>query len=182
MWQLHHQLRSQEGGRHPPLQFPSGRVGGRVGRRPGIYYADGVNFILTTIQKAVETRSVHLKRQLLNSYEHIYRGPQESMRSFVNRYQRTERALGTVNIRVQDMYDGEARGARMLERSKLSGEHQRQVLIGAGQSLDFDSIKDVLLFQWPEHKALPPTLGPPRGKGRPAHHNDLLSRPMSLSH
>ncbi|CAK9009457.1 unnamed protein product [Durusdinium trenchii] len=130
-----------------------------------IFDVDGVTFIMDTIQKAVETRSVHLKRQLLNTYEHIYRAPQETMRSFVNRYARTERALGTVGIKVTDMYDAEARGARMLERAKLSQEHQRQILIGTGQSLEFDNIKDVMLFQWPEHKPLPPPLHQPGGKG-----------------
>ena len=79
--------------------------------------------------------TVHLKRQLVSSCEHIYRSPNESMRAFTNRYQRTERSLATINIRVQDMYDSEARGARLLERAKLSPEHQRQILIGAGQSL-----------------------------------------------
>lgn len=41
-----------------------------------IYDIDGVTFIMDTIQKAVETRSVHLKRQLLNTYERIYRSAQ----------------------------------------------------------------------------------------------------------
>ena len=128
-----------------------------------IYDPDGVTFIVDTIQKAVETRTVHLKRQLLSSY--IYRSPTESMRSFTNRYQRTERSLATINIRVQDMYDSEARGARLLERAKLSPEHQRQILISAGQSLEFDQVKDVLLFQWPDHKGLPPALGAPADRG-----------------
>ncbi|CAK9085360.1 unnamed protein product [Durusdinium trenchii] len=44
------------------------------------------------------------------------------------------------------MYDAEARGACVLERAKLSNEHQRQMLIGTGQSLEPDTIKDVLLF------------------------------------
>ena len=38
-----------------------------------IYDADGVTYILDIIQRAVETRSVHLKRQLLNNYEHFTR-------------------------------------------------------------------------------------------------------------
>ncbi|CAK8987891.1 unnamed protein product [Durusdinium trenchii] len=89
-----------------------------------IYDANGVGFIVNTIQKAVETRTVHLKRQLLSTYEHIYRNANESMRAFTNRYQRTERSLATINI------------------------------------------KDVLLFQWPDHKPLPPALTPhDRGKG-----------------
>ena len=54
----------------------------------GIYHPDGVTFIVDTIQKAVEARTVHLKRQLLSTYEHIYRSPNESMRAFTNRYPR----------------------------------------------------------------------------------------------
>ena len=38
-----------------------------------IYCPTGIDFILDTIRKAVETRSVHLKRKLLSDYEHIYR-------------------------------------------------------------------------------------------------------------
>ena len=121
-----------------------------------IYDLNGVSFIVDTIRKAVETRSVHLKRRLLADYEHIYRGPQESLRQYINRYQRTERSLNTVSINVEKMYDKEARGSRLLERSKLSHEHQRQVLIGTMQSLDFDNVKDVLLFQWPDHRPPPP--------------------------
>ena len=70
-----------------------------------IYNENGVKFI----------RSVHVKRKLLADYEHIYRNPQEGMRSYINRYQRTERALNTVEINVEKMYDKEARGARLLE-------------------------------------------------------------------
>ena len=110
-----------------------------------IYNENGVKFITDAVKKAV--RSVHVKRKLLADYEHIYRNPQEGMRSYISRYQRTERALNTVEINVEKMYDKEARGARLLERSKLSHEHQRQVLIGSMQSLDFDTIKDVLMFQ-----------------------------------
>ena len=77
----------------------------------------------------------------------------------MNRYQRSERALSTVNIDVQQMYDKEIRGARLLERSRLSHEHQRQILIGTMQSLDIDVVKEVMMFQWPDHRPLPPALG-----------------------
>ena len=85
-----------------------------------IYSENSVKFITDAVKKAVETRSVHVKRKLLADYEHIYRNQQEGMRSYINRYQRTERALNTVDINVEKMYDTEARGARLLERSKLS--------------------------------------------------------------
>ena len=63
-----------------------------------IFHPNGVEFILQTVQQAVEARSVHLKRKLLNDYEHVQRVNQESMRSYVNRYRRTERALETLGI------------------------------------------------------------------------------------
>lgn len=46
-----------------------------------IYSENGVEFIINAVKKAVETRSVHLKRKLLADYEHINRNPQESMRA-----------------------------------------------------------------------------------------------------
>ena len=124
-----------------------------------IYCPTGIDFILDTIRKAVETRSVHLKRKLLSDYEHIYRTNGESMRAYVNRYQRTERSLLSVGIEVCKMYDAESRGARLLERSKLSHELQRQVLIGTQQTLVFDTVKDVLLFQYPDHRPPPQIMG-----------------------
>ena len=57
------------------------------------------------------------------------------------------------------MYDAESRGARLLERSKLSHELQRQVLIGTQQTLVFDTVKDVLLFQYPDHRPPPQIMG-----------------------
>ena len=133
-----------------------------------IYNPKGVEFILNILSRAIETRSVHLKRKLLADYEHLYRHNGEGMRSFINRYQRSERALLSVNIMVEKMYDGEARGARMLERTKLPVEMQRQVLIGTMQSLEFDTVKDALLFQYPDHRAAPPLFG--QHHGAPPHH------------
>ncbi|CAJ1344302.1 unnamed protein product, partial [Effrenium voratum] len=138
-----------------------------------IYHPQGVEFILQTVQQAVEARSVHVKRKLLHDFESIGRYAQESMRSYCNRYRRAERALETLGIQVTSMYDSEARGSRLLDRSRLPSDAQRNVLIGTAQSLDFDKIKDVLLFQYPEHRPPAPTFsrdGPthqqaPGGKG-----------------
>ena len=135
-----------------------------------LFSTEGVEFILETVRKAVETRSVHIKRKVLADYEHIVRGPTETMRTFINRYRRVERTLSTLNINVEQMYDSEARGARLLERSKLSHEHQRQVLVGTMQSLDFDVVKDVLMFQWPDHRPppQPPGFADKRTQGKGA--------------
>ncbi|CAJ1448531.1 unnamed protein product [Effrenium voratum] len=131
-----------------------------------IFHPEGVQNIMSVIRQAVEARTVHVKRKLLHDYEHVARFPQESMRSYTNRYRRVERALEAINIRVTAMYDAEARGSRLLDRSKLPLDAQRNVLIGTAQSLDFDKVKDVLLFQYPEHRAPAPVYG----SDRPPHH------------
>ena len=56
-----------------------------------------------------------MKRKVLADYEHISRAPTEAMRPFINRYRRVERTLSTLGINVEQMYDSEARGARLLE-------------------------------------------------------------------
>ncbi|CAJ1442035.1 unnamed protein product, partial [Effrenium voratum] len=112
-----------------------------------IFHPEGVQNIMSVIRQAVE----------------------ESMRSYTNRYRRVERALEAINIRVTAMYDAEARGSRLLDRSKLPLDAQRNVLIGTAQSLDFDKVKDVLLFQYPEHRAPAPVYGsdrPPHQAGK----------------
>ncbi|CAJ1393380.1 unnamed protein product, partial [Effrenium voratum] len=63
-----------------------------------IYNPKRVEFILNTLSRAIETRSVHLKRKLLADYEHLCCHNGEGMRSFINRHQRSERALLSVNI------------------------------------------------------------------------------------
>ena len=99
-----------------------------------LFSNEGVDCILEIVRKAVETRSVHVKRKVLADYEHISRAPTEAMRPFINRYRRVERTLSALGINVEQMYDSEARGARLLEQARLSHEHQRQVLIGAMQT------------------------------------------------
>ena len=80
-----------------------------------LFSNEGVDYILEIVRKAVETRSVHVKRKVLADYEHISRAPTEAMRPFINRYRRVERTLSTLGINVEQMYDSEARGARLLE-------------------------------------------------------------------
>ena len=83
------------------------------------------------------------------------------------------------------MYDSEARGARLLERLRLTADQQRLVLIGAGQSLKFEDVKEAAQLQFPEHRQVPPVMftrefdggrqqpekpeakGQPKGTGKP---------------
>ena len=132
-----------------------------------LFSENGVDYILGVVRKAVETRAVHVKRKVLADYQRITRAPNEAMRPFVNRYRRVERTLSTLGINVEQMYDPEARGARLLERARLSHQHQRQILIGTMQSLEFDTVKDVMLFQWPDHRPAPAPLGTNTNDRRP---------------
>ena len=70
-----------------------------------LFSNEGVDYILEIVRKAVETRSVHVKRKVLADYEHISRAPTEAMRPFINRYRRVERTLSTLGINVEQMYD-----------------------------------------------------------------------------
>ena len=121
-----------------------------------INHKNGVDFILDTLRSALKTRAIYQKRKYMHDFEHISRFASESVRSFCNRYHRVERALQSCGVDIAPMYDSEARGARLLERLRLSSEQQRLILIGAGQSLHFDSIKEAAQLQFPEHRAVPP--------------------------
>ena len=80
----------------------------------------------------------------------------ETVRQYINRYRRIEKDLESIGISSGAMYDNESRGNRILERTKLSPEFQRLVLIGAGNTLDYDRICESLLLQFPDFKPIPP--------------------------
>ena len=80
----------------------------------------------------------------------------ETIRQFINRYRRIEKDLEAIGISCGSMYDSESKGNRILERAKLSPEFQRLVLIGAGNTLDYDRICESLLLQFPDFKPVPP--------------------------
>ena len=71
------------------------------------------------------------------------------------------------------MYDGEARGSRLLDRARLSPQDQCLVLVGARYSLALDDIAESLVMQFPDFKAPPPVMGKdgqlisrPKGSGK----------------
>ena len=114
--------------------------------------ADGIEYIEQTLQSGLATRLVYQKRKLMADYESIVRQPGESMRAYSNRYRRCEIALQSVAVDVSGMYDSESRGNRLLERSRISPENQRLVLIGSGYKLTYESIVESLCMSFPEHK------------------------------
>ena len=146
---------------------------------------DGVDFILDTLRGALKTRAIYQKRKYIHDFEHISRFHNESVRSFCNRYHRVERALQSCGVDIAPMYDSEARGARLLERLRLTSEQQRMILIGTNQALHFDAVKEAAQLQFPEHRPIPPVVftrefdggkqaqnegpqdkGPPKGLGK----------------
>ena len=114
--------------------------------------SDGIEYIEQTLQSGLATKLVYQKRKLMADYESIVRQPSESLRAFANRYRRAEQALQSVSVDVRGMYDEESRGNRLLERSRLSPENQRLVLIGSGYNLSYSSICESLCMSFPEHK------------------------------
>ncbi|CAE7200822.1 GIP [Symbiodinium microadriaticum] len=115
----------------------------------------GLENILAALRRPLQTREVYLKRRYLHEYEYIGRQANESIRSFCNRYQRTEKSLLATGINVAAMYDGESRGSRLLDRMRLTMEQQRLILVSTGQSLQFDAIRDAAQLQYPEHRPVP---------------------------
>ena len=65
------------------------------------------------------------------------------------------RDLEAIGISTTGMYDSESRGYRLLERSRLTPDLQRLVLIAAGNSLQYEKITDALLLQFPDFKQPP---------------------------
>ncbi|CAE8632217.1 unnamed protein product, partial [Polarella glacialis] len=124
---------------------------------------DGINYIIETLRAPLEEKIIYLKRQYLNIYERITRSNNESLRAYSNRYRRTERSLLSVGIDVAGVYDNEGRGNRLLETSRLTAADSRSVLVGARYKLDFESIRDSMILQFPEHKP-PPAMAVPAGQ------------------
>ncbi|CAE6914982.1 pnp [Symbiodinium natans] len=116
----------------------------------------GIENILQSLRRPLQTRAIYLKRKFLHDYEYLGRNNNESIRSFCNRYHRTEKSLLAARIDVNAMYDAESRGSRLLDRMRLTSEQQRLILVATGQSLHFDSIRESAQLQFPEHRATPP--------------------------
>ena len=79
-----------------------------------------------------------------------------------------EKDLSALGISTTGMYDDEARGNRLLERTRLPLDLQSLVLTGAGNSLKFNHVRDSLNFRFPDHRPSPPVTGSgqPTGKSK----------------
>ena len=120
-----------------------------------INHKNGIEFILSTLRTALKTRAIYQKRKYMHDFEQVSRFSNEGVRAFCNRYHRVERALQACGVDIEPMYDSEARGARLLERLRLSPEQQRMILIGAGHSLHFEAVKEAAQLQFPDHRPVP---------------------------
>ena len=111
------------------------------------------------MRNAFQQKSVHVKRHYLHEFETIARLPQNSMRSFVNRYRRVEVLRKAIGVDVALSYGSKSRGSRLLGRAKLSLDQQQMVPVGTGQQLHYEAVRSALTLQFPEHKPSPPVFG-----------------------
>ena len=130
--------------------------------------AEGVEGVLKRLEAASNEQLVYRKHHYLRGWEQVRRLGGESMRTYVRRFDQLHKQLAHVGVDVAAMYSGEALGHRLLERSGLSSEQARMVLIGSSQSFEYAPIRDSLLLQYPDTLPVPPIAsGPGSGKGKP---------------
>ena len=120
---------------------------------------DGVDKLLLALRKPFEQKLVYQKRKFLSDFENIRRYPGELMRTYINRFRRTSTALNSVGIQIDKTYDTESMGARLLDRSGLTQDSQRLILVSSQQRLDFEVIAEALLLQFPDFRGAPPVAG-----------------------
>lgn len=84
-----------------------------------VNHPNGIDFIVETLKKPLQTREIYLKRRYLFEFEAIQRQPNESIRAFTNRYHRCERTLAAVGIDVSTMYDAESRGGKTIGQTSV---------------------------------------------------------------
>ena len=150
-----------------------------------LYVDDGVEKILEALKSPMEQKAVYQKRKFLSEFENIRRYAGESMRGYVNRFRRTQRCLKSVGVDMALTYDSESMGARLLDRSGLSQEGQRLVLVGTQQRLDFEMVVESMMLQYPEFRAAPAVVTkdgtPVNPKGGSKGGGKLSSRSTSMS-
>ena len=123
------------------------------------YRDDGVDVLLQCLKQPLEQKLVYQKRRFLHEFETLRRQPGETMRAYLNRFRRSQRCLRSVGINISHTYDSESLGARLLDRSGLSAEAQRMLLVGTQQSLEFEVLAEAMLLQYPDFRGPPPVVG-----------------------
>lgn len=140
-----------------------------------IYKLDGIDVIMGLLKKPFEQRLIYQKRRFLHAFRR-FQG--ESMRTCVQTFRRVQRSLKAVGVDISGTFGSDSLGSRLLDRS---GQDQRMVLVGTQQSLEFETIAECLILQWPEFRTAPPVVnedGHSKGKGK---HATTSSSSTSLS-
>ena len=145
-----------------------------------IHHEDGINVILQKLQTPFQQRAVFQKRKFLHEYESLRRFNGELIRTYIQRFRRSIRNLRAVGVDVTATYDTEALGSRLLDRSGLTVEAQRLVLVGTSQRLDLEVIAEALTLQYPDFRGAPP-LAFRDGKGAGKGDRTQSSMPSSSS-
>ena len=110
-----------------------------------IYHEKGVETILNALKTPMEQKTIYQKRRYLHEFEVLRRLQGETIRQYINRFRRSQRCLKSVGIDIDiaGTYDAESLGARLLDRSGLSPDNQRLVLVGTQQQqLNFELIAE----------------------------------------
>ncbi len=135
-----------------------------------VHAKNGVQYVLDALREPLQQKQLFQKRRLLNEFESVARNNGESIRGYINRYNRVVRDLEAIGITTTGMYDSESRGYRLLERSRLAPDLQRLVLIAAGNSLQYEKITDALLLQFPDFKQPPAVFYHGSNASAPSYH------------
>ena len=135
-----------------------------------VHAKNGVQYVLDALREPLQQKQLFQKRRLLNEFESVARNNGESIRGYINRYNRVVRDLEAIGITATGMYDSESRGYRLLERSRLAPDLQRLVLIAAGNSLQYEKITDALLLQFPDFKQPPAVFYHGSSASAPSYH------------
>ena len=145
-----------------------------------IYQDSGIATILAALKAPMEQKTIYQKRRYLHEFEVLRRNHGETIRQYINRFRRSQRCLKSVGIDITGTYDAESLGARLLDRSGLSPDNQRLVLVGTQQQLNFELVAESMTLQYPDFRGAPPLHGRdgPKGSGKPGSKG---SRTMSSS-
>ena len=131
-----------------------------------VHQPNGIELILQKLQTPFEQRTIFQKRKFIHEYEMLKRYQGEVMRTYISRFRRALRNLRSVGIEMTSAYDSEALGSRLLDRSGLSAEAQRLILVGTHQSLDLELIAEALVLQYPDFRGAPPIHQLSKGSGK----------------
>eukprot|EP00435_Cladocopium_sp_Y103_P069213 s209_g32.t3 len=129
-----------------------------------LYTDSGIETILNMLKSPMEQKMIYQKRKFLHEFENMRRYAGENMRAFINRFRRSQRNLKSVGIDISGTYDIESLGARLLDRSGLTAEQQRMILVGTQQSLRFEAVSEAMTLQFPDFRGPPPIAGQGNGK------------------